>query len=255
MRLLADPEGFLRRCTKHLFQALVLAFCVLVVVLFWQPRIDGVPPSKDILDVTALIRPHDPKLDPLASTYDFVDRPLFERDRRPADVALAEVELAPAAEIPETTELEGYTLSGIVSSGDISAAMLIGKDKERFRLRVGESVEGWTLQSVDLRSALLTSGLNGTGKEIRLTMDLAAIPMLLSAALQIDDREDVRSDSNLRGDEREAGPDPVSGFEAMDEAKRERAQKKPRRRVTPSSQIANSGGESKRAVGSAAAEQ
>lgn len=94
-----------------------------------------------------------------------VERPLFNEDRLPAEDEDAE---GADEEMVETiTEAPEVTLAGVVLTGDQQIAMLVNKG-EALRLKVGMDVEGWVLESLEPRRAVLSNGSNSLELELPL---------------------------------------------------------------------------------------
>jgi len=112
---------------------------------------------------------------PELSSFDFIFRPVFALDREPPvqpelpledDAALAAAE----AEAVVVESIDGVNLLGIFGSGEVAGVIIRLDNGERQRLVVGESIKGWTLDSVGSRRAHLRAS---TGEEARLEMIFA----------------------------------------------------------------------------------
>ena len=174
---LVSPEFVLKRSMQTLGGLLVLGAIWVAYVATWPPSVDSVPPSESLLtDLSGPLSTLDKPV-PLAS-FDFVDRPLFRADRRPAPKVLVDSTPAPKREpMQETEKLEGFSLTGVFSSGVVQGVMLRSDDGDRIRVNLGDTLEGLTLRSVDSRSAVFVSGNASDQNEVRLAMVLASIPM------------------------------------------------------------------------------
>ena len=121
---------------------------------------------------------------PELSSFDFIFRPVFALNRRPPEQPdlPSEDEAALAAEEAEPVVVEsidGVNLLGIFGSGEV-AGMIVRRDNgARQRVVVGESIKGWTLDSIGSRHALLQAA---TGEEARLEMAYATDQSPLAAA-------------------------------------------------------------------------
>ena len=95
---------------------------------------------------------------------DFIFRPLFLTSRRPMERVVAEqiVEPEPLTTTTTAAVLEGYQLLGVFSSGSAGGVILLDDANERFRLFVGEALQGWVLDRTDLRSAHFHSDAGAT---------------------------------------------------------------------------------------------
>ena len=87
------------------------------------------------------------------------ERPLFSPSRRPPPQIVADAPKIsdPTAQQPATaTEKPQVTLVGVVRGPRIGLGVFVDEtDKSLVRLRVGKSVRGWTVDSVDPRAATL----------------------------------------------------------------------------------------------------
>ena len=89
-----------------------------------------------------------------ADNSDFVLRPIFSMDRKPA-VPVTPVSPPTTIEEPkaDASSLQGMTLVGAFSSAGVSGAILNLPGGKRRRVMVGEEVDGWRLDSVEVRTA------------------------------------------------------------------------------------------------------
>ena len=110
---------------------------------------------------------------PELSSFDFIFRPVFALNRTPPvqpdlpsedEAALA---AAAEAETVVVESIDGVNLLGIFGSGDVEGVIIRLDNGERQRVVVGESIKGWTLDSIESRRALLQAA---TGEEARLEM-------------------------------------------------------------------------------------
>ncbi len=145
---------------KHVLHALLVLNAALVLVLAWLwvdtsghlRNIHWQAPAPQTTDYAAMI-PALPGPAP-SDTSRFIamlDRPLFSPTRRPPPPP-------PSSQAPELTDnLSTAQLSGLFQGqGDGGIIVRIG-DKHR-RVRLHDSVEGWTLSAVQDRSATFTRG-------------------------------------------------------------------------------------------------
>ena len=113
---------------------------------------------------------------PELSSFDFIFRPVFALNRTPPvqpDLPSEdEAALAAAAEADAVVveSIDGVNLLGIFGSGDVAGVIIRLDNGERQRVVVGESIKGWTLDSIESRRALLQAA---TGEEARLEMAYA----------------------------------------------------------------------------------
>ena len=96
---------------------------------------------------------------PLESLRETRDRPLFSATRRPPPPVVAEapkVSAPVAASPPAAPEKPQVTLVGVVHGLRLDLVVLVDEtDKSLVRLRVGQSVRGWTVHGLDARAATL----------------------------------------------------------------------------------------------------
>ena len=111
---------------------------------------------------------------PELSSFDFIARPVFAIKRLPAvmpvvateqDTSIDELPVDGVAE-----GIDGVSLLGIFGSGEVAGVIIRLDNGERKRLPVGESVKGWTLQSLGTRRAMLQAA---TGQRAVLEMAFA----------------------------------------------------------------------------------
>ena len=96
---------------------------------------------------------------PLASLHITRERPLFSASRRPPAPIVAEtpkVSNPIPPQPPTEPEKPQVTLVGIVQGPSVEMGVFVDEtDKSLVRLRVGQSVRGWTVDGVDERAATL----------------------------------------------------------------------------------------------------
>ena len=176
-----DARFFLSWPGAHLREigiAAGIGVALLCANFFWQPSVEPFKPAE-----LAVASPAEPGSSGMVEeeSLDFIFRPLFLSARRPIERVAPEVVVV--AEVQSQTLdqqlLDGYQLLGVFSSGGRGGVILLDKAKERVRLFTGESVEGWVLDSTDLRSAYFVDAAGG-----RATLELAVastLPMPRSA--------------------------------------------------------------------------
>ena len=97
---------------------------------------------------------------PALSSADFSLRPVFAIKRVPplppqaASDESEEVSVEAALSDEVASSIDGVRLLGIFDSGEVAGAIIRLDNAERQRVSVGDSVEGWTLQSLEPRGAL-----------------------------------------------------------------------------------------------------
>ncbi len=134
---------------------------------------------------------------PELSSFDFSVRPVFALKRMPAvppviddgqDVSTDEI----AVEEAVVSSIEGVALLGIFGSGEVAGVIIRLDESGRQRLLIGESVEGWTLRSLESRRAILQAA---SGQQAILEMAFATDQELLHAAEPTSRSQSARSDS------------------------------------------------------------
>lgn len=132
-----------------------LAASLLIVQWFNPPSPDeNTPlPNKNVSDFE--IEPVQPfQVAPLNSYGNIIERPLFLTERRPPEEAPEET---PVSETPVGDE--ELVLLGVVLTPDANMALLqVDQRGQVARLRVGEKVNGWELQSVKANQVNLHNG-------------------------------------------------------------------------------------------------
>jgi hypothetical protein len=95
------------------------------------------------LDAAAQLLPPDPK-DAYASV---TDRPLFRPQRRPEEDVDPEAQAT--AEPDAATSLEGMNLSAVIITPTLVSAWIQDPNEPRLRrLRIGDELEGWSVQTI-----------------------------------------------------------------------------------------------------------
>lgn len=110
---------------------------------------EAVVPAADALQVKTAL-----SLDAIGAeqSNEVRNRPLFWESRQPVSAPVA----PDAPEVP-APEIKGIKLVGVFGGGDAAGIIVLMNGKKR-RVRLGEEVKGWTLQSVDTNAAVLTAG-------------------------------------------------------------------------------------------------
>jgi hypothetical protein len=122
---------------------------------------------------------------PELSSFDFIFRPVFAIKRVPPVMPLVDeqqntrVDEIPVDEI--VGSIDGVSLMGIFGSGEVAGVIIRLDNGERQRVLVGDSVKGWTLQSLGSRRAMLQAA---TGQRAVLEMIFATdqTPVAIEAA-------------------------------------------------------------------------
>lgn len=141
------------------------AICVALVVLAgWQlvAKVGlSLPPQvPEIRSQTAAVENVSaPMVKPREAYSEIEDRPLFVATRRPPVV----ITVKPAS-VVQTQTLERYSVVGIIAASDHATALIRGLAGETLHLRVGQALEGWTLE--DISPGKLVFDADGQKQEI-----------------------------------------------------------------------------------------
>jgi general secretion pathway protein N len=95
---------------------------------------------------------------PLESLHETRDRPLFSAARRPPPVVAETPKVSEPVSVPQPSapETPQVTLIGVVHGPGLDLAVLVDeRHRSLVRLRVGQSVRGWTMHGLDERTATL----------------------------------------------------------------------------------------------------
>lgn len=151
-RVTADPLRTQRRIELlvvllTLFLFLQLGYGAFRLAVFSPP--EPVLPAADSLQVKtplkmATVTPE--------QSGEIRNRPLFWPERRPTEVVAIE---AAAMEVT-AQELKDIELRGVFGSGDSVGIIALVKNQSR-RIRLGEEVDGWKLESVGTNEAVFTA--------------------------------------------------------------------------------------------------
>ncbi|QFU76703.1 hypothetical protein EY643_14155 [Halioglobus maricola] len=114
-----------------------------------------IPPSLDSLGVTVAGGPGELAQE---QRVEIQSRPLFWPSRRPLEPA-AEEPLTAVNEPTAAKPLKGVTLKGVFGAGEDAGVIVLSKDRKR-RLLVGDSLNGWTLDSVQPTEVRFVDGAN-----------------------------------------------------------------------------------------------
>jgi general secretion pathway protein N len=134
--------------------ALILGLVCLALAAFLDRELGGAPPEIAAAPAApapspVLSKPEAARLPPLSVYGEVLRRPLFSETRRtPPEAASG---LADSA--------EGFVLRGVVIDGDGKFALIEhGRPAALARLGEGQSIDGWTLRSIEPDRVLLADG-------------------------------------------------------------------------------------------------
>lgn len=98
------------------------------------------------------------ELPPTSEYAEITRRPLFHEDRRPEEDSDDGPDQGEAQAVA-ATEPPPVTLTGVIITPEVRVAMLEhNRRNEPISLKQGETLDGWTLESVDERRAVFASG-------------------------------------------------------------------------------------------------
>lgn len=128
---------------------LQLAYGLLRLGLLSAPA--ALEPTVDSLQVVAI-----PGLDAVTAeqSNEIRSRPLLWRERRPVE----EVEEVVASEADDPKEFKVIKLVGVFGAGDSAGIIARVDEQGTRRVRLGEDVAGWTLESVENNEVVITAG-------------------------------------------------------------------------------------------------
>ncbi len=150
------------RRLELLLVALVCALLLMVLLgVLGSGRSAGVAAIAPAADALAPVAAASPEIPSLEQSAEMEGRPLFWASRRPVNVAAVKPKPVQEKVAPKPASsakrLKKVQLLAVLSQGDESVAIFLAEGK-RYRLKVGEEVQGWTLESVDAFGMSLRSG-------------------------------------------------------------------------------------------------
>tara|TARA_R110001599_G_scaffold145321_1_gene327635 strand:- start:92849 stop:93559 length:711 start_codon:yes stop_codon:yes gene_type:complete len=152
-RVSEDPLRTLRRIELVALLLVVLLCLQLIfgaIILAATTGPDAVSPAADSLQVPPVIGPA--VVDP-DERNEIISRPLFWSGRQPSSAEGSGGEKPPR----EAEKLQGVKLVGVFGSGERLGIIALVKDQKR-RILVGESLDGWTLETIASDEIVLTNG-------------------------------------------------------------------------------------------------
>jgi len=137
---------------------------------------------------------------PELSSFDFIFRPVFAMKRVPPAPPVVDDEQDASVEEPIADEvvegIDGVSLLGIFGSGEVAGVIIRLDNGERQRLPVGETVKGWTLQSLESRRAMLSAA---NGQQAVLEMAFATDQTPPEIATDVTEKAVVSSSDSAEG--------------------------------------------------------
>jgi len=151
-RVSEDPLRTLRRIELLALLLGVLLCLQLVFSAFFLAATTGpdpVRPAADSLQIPPVLGPAVVAAD---ERNEIVSRPLFWSGRQPVDAVVVLED-----PVAKSEKLKDVKLVGVFGSADRAGIIALVKDKKR-RILVGESLDGWTLESIDSSKIQLVNG-------------------------------------------------------------------------------------------------
>ena len=172
----------LQRSAAGLIVVILLALLYLLLAASPQP----IAPAKSLFAPVSVEQALSSSR-PALSSFDFIFRPVFAIKRVPPEMPVVDgqqdtsIDEVPSEEV--VTGIDGVSLLGIFGSGEVAGVIIRLDNGERQRLPVGESVKGWTLQSLGSRRAMLRAR-NGQQAvlEMAFATDQAPVDAMTAAA-------------------------------------------------------------------------
>jgi hypothetical protein len=151
-------ENPLRTERKIELAAVILVLVLCLQLLYSGARLifasgpSAIAPALDALQVRQI---HSSAAVAASQSEEVRSRPLFWQTRRPLESTAVDVD---SAEVEKSAgQLKGVKLLGVFASGD-TAGIIVLVEKKKKRILQGESVNGWTLESVELDRVVVVDG-------------------------------------------------------------------------------------------------
>lgn len=149
-------ESRLKAALLVLIFFLGLQLCLGAFSIIVAGGVDSYPPSKEFLNPSNVMQGVG---DIDAIELALQERPVFWQSRRPLELTPQKAESGKKKQpaVPDKNDpINGAKLLGIFRS-DVSG-VIVEYEGRRVRLRMGESVDGWTLSTLDAEEASFSSG-------------------------------------------------------------------------------------------------
>ncbi len=149
------------RTERRVEAALLLLLLLLIMQLAWgvatlrqQLHPEAIEPASDTVQL--MVSPEREAVTS-AQSNDIRNRPLLWLSRRPEVEVVEVVKPKKPEEKQGTTDLDKMKVVGLFGAGE-SAGMIVRLEGEPHRLRLGEQLAGWTLESVTEKDVVLQNG-------------------------------------------------------------------------------------------------
>ena len=143
---------------------ILLSFCLALAAFIVRGLLDppqiNIPAAVPLSQVSADSPEHEPfkpfEVPPLDQYSEIVERPLFLETRRPPPPEIPDVAVE---EEEQPVEEQVFTLLGVMVTPDSKMALVeVDESGNVARLKVGDEVEGWELDSVSADNVVLRKG-------------------------------------------------------------------------------------------------
>lgn len=151
-----------------LLSVILAGLCALLLILILVQRMVSGGAGRDAAvavvprdaDLASSLTAREFELPQLARYAEVTSRPLFHEDRRPEeDSGGADQGADPDLQQVANLEPPPVTLSGVIITPEMRVAMLTHNQRnEQLALKPGETLDGWTLESVEERRVVFASG-------------------------------------------------------------------------------------------------
>jgi type II secretory pathway component PulC len=150
---------------------LLLALVAMLAGLLVWDRLSNASPENDVAKPAATARERSAdafasssRTAPLASLslndlHDTVDRPLFEKGRRPVKPPVVQPVKAPPPPPPRGPDPNALELVGILAGEDQTIVLLKRRQSgQQVRVQQGDTVDGWTIDRIEPQRVILKHG-------------------------------------------------------------------------------------------------
>lgn len=156
---------------KSKLPLLLALVAVLAGLLLWDRLSSAPPPENEVAKPAATSR--EQSTDALTSTarsaplaslsnndlHDTVDRPLFEKGRRPVKPPIVQPVKAPLPPPPRGPDPNALELVGILAGEDQTIVLLKRRQSgQQVRVQRGDTIDGWTIDRIEPQRVILKHG-------------------------------------------------------------------------------------------------